>query len=83
MNRYQDLQSIRTAQVGMNEVRLDVSLLDPISQQITTQHLVLGEQGVRLYPVKMRYVWPAEFNLMARLARFLVGTRSKSPARIR
>ena len=30
--------------------------------------MLIGEQGARLYPVKIRYVWPAEFDLMARLA---------------
>jgi hypothetical protein len=29
---------------------------------------MLTEQGVRLFPVKLRYVWPSELDLMARLA---------------
>jgi hypothetical protein len=29
---------------------------------------VLSEQGVRLYPTQLRYAWPSELNLMARLA---------------
>jgi hypothetical protein len=39
-----------------------------VTQQITSQHIMLTEQGVRLYPVKLRYVWPAEMDLMACLA---------------
>jgi len=68
LTRFQGGQAVRAVQVGMNEIRLDVSQHDPINQQITSQHLVLSEQGTRLYPVKIRYVWPAEFDLMARLA---------------
>ncbi len=28
----------------------------------------MSDQGVHLYPVQLRYVWPAEFDLMAQLA---------------
>ena len=66
--RYQGLQSLRTAQIDLDGVRFDASQIDPISQQIMTQHLVINGQGIRLYPVKLRYVWPAELDLMARLA---------------
>lgn len=66
--RYQGLQSLRTAQIDLEGVRFDASQIDPISQQIMTQHMVINGQGIRLYPVKLRYVWPAELDLMARLA---------------
>lgn len=66
--RYQGLQSLRTAQIDLDGVRFDASQIDPISQQLMTQHLVINGQGIRLYPVKLRYVWPAELDLMARLA---------------
>lgn len=66
--RFQGLQSLRTAQIGLDRVRFDASQVDPISQQIMTQHLVINEQGIRLYPVKLRYAWPAELDLMARIA---------------
>lgn len=66
--RFQGRQAIRAVQVDVNEVRLDVSQHDPVSQQVTSQHLTLNEQGVRLYPVQLRYVWPSEFDLMAQLA---------------
>ena len=68
LTRYQGDQAIRVIHIGANEVRIDASQLDPESQQITSQHILLSEQGIRLYPVKLRYVWPAEFDLMARLA---------------
>jgi SAM-dependent methyltransferase len=66
--RYHGGQAFRTVGVSEREVRLDASQLDPVNQQITTQHVVLTEEGVRLFPVKLRYVWPAELDLMARLA---------------
>lgn len=61
-------QTLRTLRVSEDEVHLDATLLDPVNQQLTSQHVVLSEQGTRLYPVRLRYAWPAELDLMARLA---------------
>ena len=49
-------------------VRLDLSIHDPFTQQISSQLITLSQDGVRLYPVKLRYVWPSELDLMARVA---------------
>jgi SAM-dependent methyltransferase len=68
MTRFTARQTVRTTQVGTDQVHLEASQLDPVSQQVTSQHVVLNEQGVRLYPVKIRFAWPAELDLMARLA---------------
>ena len=66
--RYDRGQDVRASHVGTDEVRLTVSQLDLASQQITSQQIALSEEGARLYPVKIRYVWPSELDLMARLA---------------
>jgi SAM-dependent methyltransferase len=68
LTRFHGRQALRTVDVGVDQVRLDASQLDPVTQLITSQHVVLTEGGIRLYPVKIRYVWPAEMDLMARLA---------------
>ena len=67
MTRFDRRQTVRTVRVGDREVRLEASQLDPVSQQVTSQHVHLSEQGVRLYPVRIRFAWPAELDLMARL----------------
>ena len=66
--RFSGRQAVSVGRMNENEVQLDASQLDPVNQQISNQHVVLTEQGIRLYPVKLRYVWPAELDLMARLA---------------
>jgi SAM-dependent methyltransferase len=68
LTRFQGGQAVRATQVRIDEVHLDVSQHDPISQLVTVQHVVLSEEGIRLYPVQLRYAWPAEFDLMAQLA---------------
>ena len=66
--RFTAHQALRTNKVSEDEVQIDASQHDPLTQQVTSQHLVITEQGTRLYPVKIRYAWPAELDLMARLA---------------
>jgi SAM-dependent methyltransferase len=68
LTRFVGGQALRATHVSEREVRFDASTHDPVAQQVTSQHVVLTEQGTRLYPVKIRYAWPAELDLMARLA---------------
>jgi hypothetical protein len=49
-------------------VRIDAALHDPVNQRVSVQHVLIEEKGVRLYPVQLRYAWPSELDLMARLA---------------
>jgi hypothetical protein len=42
--------------------------INPVTQIVSSQHVLLSETGVRLFPVKLRYAWPTELDLMARIA---------------
>lgn len=66
--RFIDGQTLRAVHVNDDEVRLDISRHDPLTQQIQSQQVIFSNQGTRLYPVKLRYAWPSELDLMARLA---------------
>jgi SAM-dependent methyltransferase len=68
LTRFAGRQTVRARHVDTDQVRLEASQLDPVNQQIMTQIVVLTGQGVRLYPVRVRFAWPAELDLMARLA---------------
>jgi hypothetical protein len=61
-------QSMRTRHLGLDLVRFDMALHDPVAQRVDFQHVVLGGGGIRLSPGAIRYAWPAELDLMARLA---------------
>ena len=41
---------------------------DVVTQRFSSQHYVFTEDGVQAFPVEFRYAWPAELDLMARLA---------------
>jgi SAM-dependent methyltransferase len=41
---------------------------DPVGQKLKSRHVVFADGGVRVFPVEVRYAWPSELDLMARLA---------------
>jgi SAM-dependent methyltransferase len=49
-------------------VQLEVTKLDPVEQRSLSQHVVLTPEGARFYPVSVRWAYPPELDLMARLA---------------
>lgn len=61
-------QSVRTVHVAADETVLEAAAHDPVSQVVQYRYIVIGPEGVRLYPVAMRYAWPAELDLMACVA---------------
>jgi SAM-dependent methyltransferase len=61
-------QRVAAESVGMEEVALEVSSHDPFAQRTDSAHVVIRDGGVRLYPVRIRYAYVSELDLMARLA---------------
>lgn len=49
-------------------VILDVSRHDAARQRVSTRAVRITEQGTRIVPIEIRYAWPSELDLMARLA---------------
>jgi hypothetical protein len=66
--RFDAQQTVRAVKVEADMVQLDVSRHSPVKQQVSSQHVLLSEEGIRLYPVVLRYAWPSELDLMAKLA---------------
>lgn len=65
---YQNGQKVVLAHSGDDQVVLNVATLDPVGQVVTSQQVLLADDRVRLFPNRIRYAWPAELDLMARLA---------------
>jgi SAM-dependent methyltransferase len=66
--RFHRGQRVETRAVDTGSVRLDVARHDPVGQTVFAQQIAITADGVRLCPVHLRYIWPAELDLMARLA---------------
>ncbi|MDZ7727656.1 MAG: class I SAM-dependent methyltransferase [Dehalococcoidia bacterium] len=61
-------QYVHAEAVEVDHVRLDVARHDPVRQLLDESHVHLSADGVGLNPVVTRYAWPAELDLMARIA---------------
>lgn len=70
VKRYEAGQIVRTISLADNQVILEVSQHDAARQHVASQRVVLGgaSGGVQLFPIQIRYAWPSELDLMARLA---------------
>jgi SAM-dependent methyltransferase len=68
ISRFDRDQRVQVNEIELDRVFLDVSRHDPVSQTISSQHLIVRSGGIEMYPVHLRYIWPSEFDLMARLA---------------
>ncbi|MDE2931997.1 MAG: class I SAM-dependent methyltransferase [Chloroflexota bacterium] len=68
VSRYDENQHLRASLPDLASVRLDVSVHDAVNQRIDFRHVHLTEDGIKMYPGRLRYVWPTELDLMARLA---------------
>jgi SAM-dependent methyltransferase len=67
-----DLQSLPLGQTIIpfraDPEGLSFDVYDVVTQRFSSQHYYFDKDGVRAYPVEFRYAWPAELDLMARIA---------------
>ena len=68
VTRYERHQNVNVNDVELEEVMFDVSRHDPVTQTSKTQHIFIRDGVVKMYPVFIRYAYPPELDLMARLA---------------
>ncbi|HEY2278185.1 MAG TPA: class I SAM-dependent methyltransferase [Streptosporangiaceae bacterium] len=61
-------QRVRVDGFTPDATRISATLHDRAEQRLRSRHLVLSADGVQTYPVELRYAWPSELDLMARLA---------------
>ena len=52
----------------LDRVAINAAYLDPSTQVVEGVNTLITEKGIRLLPIVLRYAWPAELDLMARLA---------------
>jgi SAM-dependent methyltransferase len=61
-------QRVSVESLGPDEVTLETSTHDPFAQRVESAYVFIREDQVRMYPVELRYAYPSELDLMARLA---------------
>ena len=66
--RFDRGQRVSSSRVEEGAVTLEVSVHDAANQRVDTTVVFLSDGSVELYPLKIRYAWPSELELMAMLA---------------
>jgi SAM-dependent methyltransferase len=65
---YTNGQKTTVSMVEQDGLILTASVMDSAEQVLTTQQVVFADGTPRLFPTRIRYAWPAELDLMARIA---------------
>lgn len=66
--RFDRGQRVEAFRADADRVVLEASIHDPVGQRVASQHVVIEDGETRAYPADIRYAWPSELDLMARLA---------------
>jgi len=61
-------QTVRVFSVDDRRLRLHASMHDAAAQQVKTQVALIGDNRIETRPLAIRYAWPSEIDLMAKLA---------------
>ncbi len=61
-------QRVRTMRLDMDSVWIEAITHDRVTQRTEAQRLRITEGGMKMVPLPMRYAYPPELDLMARLA---------------
>ncbi|MEV0810064.1 class I SAM-dependent methyltransferase [Micromonospora sp. NPDC050200] len=61
-------QRVATRALTEDSVNMEFLRHDPVAQAVTYQRVTVDAAGITLRPLRLRYCWPSELDLMARLA---------------
>lgn len=65
---FREGRAVRPVTMSPGRVVLEVAEIEPAEQRMRTNKVLFDGRGVRVFPANHRYAWPAELDLMARLA---------------
>ncbi len=65
---FTDHQKVKTNRLGISSVWLEAVTHDPLTQRLDFQRIRITNDGMKLVPLPLRYAYPPELDLMARLA---------------
>lgn len=68
VTRFDRGQRLGALEVSLDGIQVEASRHDRVTQQIASQRVHITNDGVKVLPVAVRYAWPSEMDLMARLA---------------
>ncbi|MDP2324902.1 MAG: class I SAM-dependent methyltransferase [Gammaproteobacteria bacterium] len=66
--RFINNQQVVATEIGESHATVQISLLEPAKQIIRTQQMTFTPAGISFLPNRLRFIYPAEMDLMAQLA---------------
>lgn len=73
--RFQRGSRAHVYDVGVEHVTIEADVHDRSTQTVLEQHVRITTEGITMFPAFLRYVYPAEMDLMARLAGMVLEAR--------
>lgn len=68
LSRFDRDQRVGLEDFAPDGIRIEASKHDRLRQRVESRHVVISQRGVEFYPLRIRYAYPSELDLMARLA---------------
>lgn len=68
LGRFRNHQDVRTVRLDDDIVDLAASMHDLVTQRVDARNIFISGGAVDVRPTSIRYAWPAELDLMARIA---------------
>jgi SAM-dependent methyltransferase len=68
LSRFSKHQPALVGDIEENDLQIEASRHDTVTQRVSSRLVRIRDGNVKVYPVEIRYVWPSELDLMARLA---------------
>lgn len=68
LSRFDRGQRTSTLLLDDDRAIIDAATIDYANQIVRSQHMLISDDGIRRYPVVLRFAYPSELDLMARLA---------------
>ncbi len=68
LTRFDRDQRVSAMEIELDSVRIEISKHDHSTQLLETQIATFSANGIRMRPIRLRYAYPPELDLMAKLA---------------
>ncbi len=68
LSDFKDGQRMKGSWARIDSARFEIAIHDAVAQTIAFQRILIDDEGTRINPFFMRYIWPSEMDLMAQLA---------------
>jgi SAM-dependent methyltransferase len=75
VGRFDRGQRVGAVAIETDSMHLEASKHDRVAERVDTLHAVVEDGAVRTFPIRIRYAWPSELDLMAQLAGLRVRER--------